>query len=116
MHRPCCASMPAEGLRPSRTRPACPATYSAHAEYDRCSRYRATIGPMEAVMTDEPDYTRRWLINASGAAILSSAVPVTASNAQTAAAASPGFPTEVSGAAAPISPVTTALADYVANT
>ena len=67
-------------------------------------------------MTDEPDYTRRWLINASGAAILSSAVPVTASNAQTAAAASPSFPTEVSGAAAPISPVTTALADYVANT
>jgi 2-methylcitrate dehydratase PrpD len=75
---------------------------------------------MEAVMSNEPDYTRRWLINASGAAVLSNAVAVTASNAQTAAAAPRSTPTELSGEpttdSTPISPVTTALADYVANT
>jgi 2-methylcitrate dehydratase PrpD len=74
---------------------------------------------MEAVMSGEPDYTRRWLVNASGAAILSNVVPVTASSAQTATAAPRGSllessadPTENSPA---VSPVTTALADYVAK-
>ena len=43
-------------------------------------------------MRDEADHTRRWLINAGGAAILSSAIPVTASSAQTAPAAVPGVP------------------------
>jgi hypothetical protein len=41
-------------------------------------------------MSDETDHTRRWLINASGAAILSSAVPITASRAQTAAVPAAG--------------------------
>ncbi len=71
-------------------------------------------------MSDAPDHTRRWLISAGGAAILSNAVPVTTSNAQTAAAAANSAPTESLADATtdptPISPVTTALADYVANT
>ena len=37
-------------------------------------------------MRDEADHTRRWLINASGAAILSGAIPAAALHAQTAAA------------------------------
>jgi hypothetical protein len=71
---------------------------------------------MEAVMSDAPDHTRRWLINASGAAILSNAVPVTATCAQTAAAAPPSARPESHGDPSAISPVTTALADYVAKT
>jgi 2-methylcitrate dehydratase PrpD len=75
---------------------------------------------MEAPMSDEPDCTRRWLINASGAAILSNAVPATVSNAQTAATEPKSAPTESYGdptaASTAISPVTSALADYVANT
>jgi 2-methylcitrate dehydratase PrpD len=68
---------------------------------------------MEDAMRDEADHTRRWLLNASGAAILSSAIPATAAYAQTAAAPAPGAPT---GAARDsISPAATALADYVAK-
>ena len=67
-------------------------------------------------MSDAPDHTRRWLINASGAAILSNAVPVTATYAQTAAAAPPNARPESHGDPSTISPVTTALADYVAKT
>jgi 2-methylcitrate dehydratase PrpD len=74
---------------------------------------------MEAVMSGEPDYTRRWLVNASGAAILSNVVPVTASSAQTATAAPRGSPLESSADptenSPAVSPVTTALADYVAK-
>jgi hypothetical protein len=70
-------------------------------------------------MSGEPDYTRRWLVNASGAAILSNVVPVTAPSAQTAAAAPRSSPPELSTDPAtdspPVSPVTTALADYVAK-
>ena len=65
-------------------------------------------------MSDEADHTRRWLINASGAAILSSAVPVTALRAQTAAV--PTAAGAVTGAAVDrdaVSPATTAFADYV---
>ena len=36
-------------------------------------------------MRGELDHRRRWLINASGAAMLSSAIPIDASHAQTAA-------------------------------
>jgi 2-methylcitrate dehydratase PrpD len=66
-------------------------------------------------MSDEADHTRRWLINASGAAILSSAVPGTAS-AQTAAAPVPGASAHAATDPTPISPATTTLADYVAKT
>jgi 2-methylcitrate dehydratase PrpD len=73
---------------------------------------------MEVAMSGEPDYTRRWLINASGAAILSNAVPVTPSFAQT--AAPPRAARDVSADPTidqtPISPAATALADYVAKT
>src|SRR6266700_343083 len=64
-------------------------------------------------MSDEADHTRRWLINASGAAILSSAIPVTAARAQTAAAPAPGAATDA--ARDSVSPAATALADYVAK-
>jgi 2-methylcitrate dehydratase PrpD len=59
-------------------------------------------------MSDEADQTRRWLINASGAAILSGALP--GSSAQ--AAPAPGARTD----AETISPDTITLADYVART
>jgi 2-methylcitrate dehydratase PrpD len=62
-------------------------------------------------MNDEADRTRRWLINASGAAILSGALPVTPLRAQTLAA--PAASSDAAGDV--ISPATTALADYVAN-
>ena len=68
------------------------------------------LQPMGAAMSDETDHTRRWLINASGAAILSSAVPVPASHAQPA----PRAPAEA--AEDPISPVATTLGDHVAKT
>jgi 2-methylcitrate dehydratase PrpD len=59
-------------------------------------------------MSDEADQTRRWLINASGAAILSGAIP--ASPVQ--AAPAPGAPIDADA----ISPATAMLADYVART
>src|SRR6266853_1675248 len=75
---------------------------------------------MEVAMSGDPDHTRRWLINASGAAILSKALPVPASHAQTAAAAPQIPPGDASADPTmdktPISPVTTALADHVAKT
>jgi 2-methylcitrate dehydratase PrpD len=67
-------------------------------------------------MRDEADHTRRWLLNASGAAILSNAVPVAASHAQTAAAPAPNAPREAAEGGAAISPATAALADHVAST
>jgi 2-methylcitrate dehydratase PrpD len=72
---------------------------------------------MGVVMSEEADHTRRWLINAGGAAILSGAIP--AAHAQTAPA--PGAPAAVApadtaGDLTPISPATATLADYVAKT
>src|SRR5579859_3030823 len=74
-------------------------------------------------MRGELDHTRRWLINASGAAILSSAVPIDGSHAQTAAttprSAGRGTSDVPEGLATDrtsISPHTAALADYVAGT
>jgi 2-methylcitrate dehydratase PrpD len=64
-------------------------------------------------MSGEPDHTRRWLINASGAAILSNAMPVAASYAQPAAPSR--APAEPARDAAPISPDESRLADYVAT-
>src|SRR5260370_26593406 len=66
-------------------------------------------------MSDGPDHTRRWLINAGGAAILSSAIPLTAAHAQTAAAPAPGASAAAAADSSPVSPAATALADYVAN-
>ncbi|HEY6254754.1 MAG TPA: MmgE/PrpD family protein [Xanthobacteraceae bacterium] len=66
-------------------------------------------------MSDETDHTRRWLINAGGAAILSSTLPATAANAQTAQSAQTA-PAPVGPAAtgsAAVSPATAALADHV---
>src|SRR5882757_3618191 len=72
------------------------------------------VNTEESAMSDEADHTRRWLINASGAAILSSAIPLTASHAQTAATQVPSAATDA--AADSISHTTSALADYVAKT
>jgi len=71
-------------------------------------------------MSNEPDHTRRWLINVSGAALLSNAFPVAESHAQSAAAPPPGGARDVPVGTAPersaVSPVTAALADYVVKT
>ena len=69
-------------------------------------------------MSDGPDHTRRWLINASSAAILSNALAGGSVRAQVAAgpavkAAAEG---EDADAEEPISPVTTTLCEYVAKT
>ena len=66
-------------------------------------------------MSDEADPTRRWLINASGAAILSNALPVTALYAQTAAAPARGRAADAADDRNSVSPATAALADYVAK-
>src|ERR1700722_11803628 len=66
-------------------------------------------------MRDEADHTRRWLINASGAAILSGAIPATALQAQTAVAPAPDAAPESAGDPVSVSPAATALADYVAK-
>jgi 2-methylcitrate dehydratase PrpD len=74
-------------------------------------------------MREELDHRRRWLINASGAAILSSAIPIDASHAQTAVTtprsaerASSDLPEGLATDRTSISPHTAALADYVAGT
>src|SRR5260370_31674502 len=72
----------------------------------------------EDSMSDSPDHIRRWLINASGAAILSNAFAGGSSHAQGAAAPAVKSAAEAEDAAAdqPISPITTALCEYVAKT
>jgi 2-methylcitrate dehydratase PrpD len=69
-------------------------------------------------MSDDLDHTRRWLINASGAAILSNSLAGTPSYAQVAGApaAKAAQDADELPADAPISPVTTALCEYVAAT
>jgi 2-methylcitrate dehydratase PrpD len=66
-------------------------------------------------MSDETDPTRRWLLNASGAAILSGAIPITASRAQTATATAPGALADAIAEPSSLSPAASALAGYVAN-
>src|SRR5215831_1621951 len=69
-------------------------------------------------MSDDPDHTRRWLINASGAAILSNAIAVGPSLAQAAGAPAAKTAAEAEEPAAdqPISPITITLCEYVAKT
>ena len=69
-------------------------------------------------MNDNPDHTRRWLVNAGGAAILANALSPASSHAQIANAskAAPTSDPEEPPAEGEISPVTRALCDYVANT
>src|ERR1700694_3448800 len=70
-------------------------------------------------MSGNPDHTRRWLINVSGAAILSNALPTGPSYAQAPPAAPRAAAKDLSEDPAvdttPISPVATALADYIAH-
>jgi 2-methylcitrate dehydratase PrpD len=66
-------------------------------------------------MSDEADHTRRWLINAGGAAILSGAIP--AAHAQTAPAPGAAIATDAAAAdSTPVSAATATLADHVAKT
>jgi len=78
-------------------------------------------------MSDDPDHTRRWLINAGGAALLSNALAAGPSLAQNAPAPASAAKNAAKSAATssaeepamdnpPLSPVTSALGDYVANT
>jgi 2-methylcitrate dehydratase PrpD len=71
--------------------------------------------PGEVAMDDQADHTRRWLINASGAAILSGAISGRAAFAQTAVAPAPGVAAAAAADPAPVSPATAAFADYVAS-
>ena len=69
-------------------------------------------------MSQEADHTRRWLINAGGAAILSGAMrPASAQSASPQAAPAAAAAAAAAGAetAAPVSAATTALADHVAK-
>lgn len=68
-------------------------------------------------MSREPDYTRRWFINASGMSIFANAVSANASYGQTAVGASRIAASTGERAADQnsVSPITTALADYVAG-
>ena len=70
-------------------------------------------------MSHGPDESRRRLIHMSGAALLMNVLPVAAAGAQETAAAKPGAAGEGGGEAAvkeePLSPVTVALADYIAG-
>src|SRR5215813_4004314 len=69
----------------------------------------------EDSMSDGPDHIRRWLINASGAAILSNAFAGGSSHAQGANAPAAKAAAEAEDAAGdqPISPITTTLCEYV---
>ena len=68
-------------------------------------------------MSDDPDHTRRWLVRASGAAILSNALASGPSYSKDAGApAAKAQDPDEPVADAPISPVTAALCDYVADT
>jgi 2-methylcitrate dehydratase PrpD len=67
-------------------------------------------------MGDDPDHTRRWLINVGGAAILSNTVVSASSIAQVGGAPARKAADEDAPAAdQPISPVTSALCEYVAG-
>jgi 2-methylcitrate dehydratase PrpD len=69
-------------------------------------------------MQEEADHTRRWLINVSGAALLSNVLPPAPALAQGAAAPKPAAAkedAEEGGKDEPLSPVTIALADYISK-
>jgi 2-methylcitrate dehydratase PrpD len=69
-------------------------------------------------MNNEPNHTRRWLISASGAAMLSNIIAGGPSHAQVkgAPAGKPAEDADEPATDAAISPVTTALCDYVVAT
>jgi 2-methylcitrate dehydratase PrpD len=71
-------------------------------------------------MSRDVDHARRWVLNVGGAAILSSALPIPVASGQTSSAAEPsakgGSTEEAATGPLPISPVSSALADYVAGT
>jgi 2-methylcitrate dehydratase PrpD len=67
-------------------------------------------------MREDPDQTRRWLINVSGAALLSNVLPVAPALAQGAAKpAAAAESAEEGGKTEPLSAVTVALANYISG-
>jgi 2-methylcitrate dehydratase PrpD len=80
----------------------------------------SAIESREVTMSREPDCTRRWLINASGASILANAVSANPSYGQATVEASRSISAASTGERTAdhnsVSPITTALADYVART
>ena len=71
-------------------------------------------------MSRDVDHARRWVLNVGGAAILSSALPIGAASGQAAGQAAPsakaGSTEEATTGPLPISPITSAFADFVAGT
>jgi 2-methylcitrate dehydratase PrpD len=67
-------------------------------------------------MTDAPDRIRRWLINGGGAAMLAHAAGAAPAIAEDAAPDRSSADGDAPAAGVPLSPVTTALCDYVAGT
>ncbi len=74
-------------------------------------------------MSRDVDHARRWVLNVGGAAVLATALPITAARAQASSTATApagngagGSGDEAAAGPAPISPITTALADYIAGT
>src|ERR1700680_3563656 len=70
---------------------------------------------MEVAMSGEPDYTRRWLINASGAAILSNAFGTAQAQEAAPAAAAGRARRDVSADPTVRRPPTSADATAIAN-
>src|SRR3984957_6689839 len=69
---------------------------------------------MESAMSDETDHTRRWLINASGAAVLSCAIPIAATHAQPEGGPAPRASTDAGSGSVSVSPAS-GIAEYVAK-
>src|SRR6516165_4233587 len=71
----------------------------------------------ETAMQEDPDHTRRWLINVSGAALLSNVLPAAPALAQGAAGGKPSAAKDEEGPVKeePPSPVTVALAEYISG-
>src|SRR3954462_5661683 len=70
--------------------------------------------PSEVVMNHEADQTRRWLLNTSGGALLSSIIPVAGSPAEGVPERAPVAPADTADGR--VSPAASTLADYVAKT
>src|SRR5215471_365327 len=89
-----------------------PATGQGGSRYDWSRQAKK-----ETAMQEDPDHTRRWLINVSGAALLSNVLPAAPALAQGAAAGKPSAAKDEEGPVKeePLSPVTVALATYISG-
>src|SRR3984957_11540767 len=69
---------------------------------------------MESAMSDETDHTRRWLIHAGGAAVLSCAISIAATHAQPEGGPAPRASTDAGSGSVSVSPAS-GIAEYVAK-